>query len=148
MPKMTKMTNGTPPSDMIRRLVFKAHNFKHDNGAIMNSNTPTQNIPVRGATYNLRTIYQLDLQDSPCLRVMVARPKNGFQCLTVALVKRPSSSTFNAWKQKIRTGSRLKAFRARCQNDRLHNLDFSCFLAPGIAPMDLRVGCSGDSSSA
>ena len=71
MPKMTKMTNGTPPSDMIRRLVFKAHNFKHDNGAIMNSNTPTQNIPVRGATYNLRTIYQLDLQDSPCLMVMV-----------------------------------------------------------------------------
>ena len=37
----------------------------------MNSNTPTQNIPVRGATYNLRTIYQLDLQDSPCLMVMV-----------------------------------------------------------------------------
>ena len=26
---------------------------------------------VRGATYNLRTIYQLDLQDSPCLMVMV-----------------------------------------------------------------------------
>ena len=52
--------------------MFKAHNFKHDNGAIMNSNTLTQNIPVRGATYNLRTIYQLDLQDSPCLMVMVA----------------------------------------------------------------------------
>ena len=37
----------------------------------MNSNTLTKNLPVRGATYNLRTVYKLDLDDSPCLMVQV-----------------------------------------------------------------------------
>ena len=37
----------------------------------MNSNTLTKNLPVRGLPCNLRTIYTLDLDDSPFLMVQI-----------------------------------------------------------------------------